>query len=320
MFALCDCNAFYCSCEAVFQPRLRGLPVVVLSNNDGCAIARSAEAKALGIPMGAPAFQWRDFFQEHRVQVFSSNYALYGDMSRRVMSVLREHAAAVEVYSIDEAFLSLEGMAAGQMEAHAKMIRETVRRWTGIPIGVGVASSKLLAKLANRQAKKTGGVCVFDYRSTEGQALLDAWPCGELWGVAGRLAARLERLGIRTAGELSRAPRTTIRKQFGVVGRAPGVGVAGCVLPGTGGSHPRPSEHLRVALVRASRHRLGGATPGGGHARGTSGREDAAARVGGVGGVRVPANRPAPGGPAAVPSAGRARAPGAHQLHPGTGG
>ena len=216
-FALCDCNSFYCSCEAVFQPRLWGKPVVVLSNNDGCAIARSPEAKVLGIPMGAPEFQWREFFREHRVEVFSSNYALYGDMSRRVMETLRQHAA-VEVYSIDEAFLSLEGMPVDRLEAHAQTIRQTVKQWTGIPIGVGVASSKLLAKLANRQAKKTGGVCVLDHRSTEGQAIIEGWPCQELWGVAGRLANRLAKLGIFTAGQLSRAPRATIRRQFGVVG------------------------------------------------------------------------------------------------------
>ena len=217
-FALCDCNSFYCSCEAVFQPRLWGKPVVVLSNNDGCVIARSPEAKAAGIPMGAPAHLWREQLREHSVEVFSSNYALYGDMSRRVMQVLRQHAAAVEVYSIDEAFLSLEGMGAGKLEAHAHSIRDTVRQWTGIPIGVGVASTKTLAKLANRHAKKTGGVCVLDHGSSETRMLLDAWPVQELWGVAARLAARLARVGINTAGELSRAPRPVIRKELGVVG------------------------------------------------------------------------------------------------------
>ena len=217
MFALCDCNAFYASCEAVFQPRLWGKPVVVLSNNDGCVIARSSEAKALGIPMGAPAFQWRQHFQENAVEVFSSNYALYGDMSRRVMQVLRQHAAAVEVYSIDEAFLSLEGMAATGLEPHARQVRQTVRQWTGIPIGVGVAASKVLAKLANRQAKKTGGVCVLDHESRAGQDLLEDWPVGELWGVAGRLAARLSALGILTAGQLARAKRPLLRQKFGVV-------------------------------------------------------------------------------------------------------
>ena len=217
MFALCDCNSFYASCEAVFQPRLWGKPVVVLSNNDGCVIARSPEAKALGIPMGAPAFQWRAHFQEHAVEVFSSNYALYGDMSRRVMQVLRQHAAAVEVYSIDEAFLSLEGMAPGQMEAHARQVREIVRQWTGIPIGVGVAATKVLAKLANRQAKKTGGVCVLDHESAAGKDLLEEWPVQELWGVAARLAKRMEDIGVVTAGQLARSKRTLLRQRFGVV-------------------------------------------------------------------------------------------------------
>ena len=217
MFALCDCNSFYCSCERFFNPKLRDKPVVVLSNNDGCVIARTPEAKALGIPMGAPEFQWRGFFEQHRIAVLSSNYALYGDMSRRVMNVLRQQAGEVEVYSIDEAFLSLEGMAVGQMEAHAQHIRETVRQWTGIPIGVGVAATKTLAKLANRQAKKSGGVYVLDHRSEVGQALIEDWPVGNLWGVAGRLEKRLAALSIYTAGQLSRAKLALLRKSFGVV-------------------------------------------------------------------------------------------------------
>jgi DNA polymerase V len=148
--ALCDANSFYCSCERVFQPQLARLPVVVLSNNDGCVIARTSEAKALGIPMGVLAFQWRDRFKAWGVEVFSSNYALYGDMSRRVMRVLADHAATIEVYSIDEAFLDLSGLSGSSLEAHAREVRETVLRWTGIPVGVGVSSIKVLAKLANR--------------------------------------------------------------------------------------------------------------------------------------------------------------------------
>ena len=218
LLALVDCTSFYASCEAVFRPSLWGKPVVVLSNNDGCVIARSPEAKALGIPMGAPEFQWRERLRDLNVAVFSSNYELYGDMSARVMTVLRRFAAAVEVYSIDEAFLSLEGMAWSQLEAHAREIRETVRRWTGIPVGVGVGTSKLLAKLANRAAKKRDGVLVLDHDTDAGCALIDAWPCQELWGVAGRLAARLAVLGILTAGDLRRASRPLIRQRFGVVG------------------------------------------------------------------------------------------------------
>ncbi len=217
MFALCDANSFYCSCEAVFQPRLWGKPVVVLSNNDGCVIARSPEAKALKIPMGAPAFQWRRHFAENQVEVFSSNYALYGDMSRRVMQVLRQHAAAVEVYSIDEAFLSLEGIAMSQLEAHGALVREKVLRWTGIPIGVGIGATKVLAKLANRAAKKAGGVLVLDHQGEKGQALIEEWPVKELWGVAGRLEKRLAALGIYTAGQLARAKLSLLRQSFGVV-------------------------------------------------------------------------------------------------------
>ena len=212
-----DCNSFYCSCERVFQPRLDTLPVVVLSNNDGCVIARTPEAKALGIPMGAPEFQWRDRFQEWGVEVFSSNYALYGDMSRRVMEILAGFTSAIEVYSIDEAFLEVEDWSAGQLQALGAELRERVLRWTGLPVGVGVAATKTLAKVANRQAKRTGGVFVLDHTTPEGQALLEAWPVAELWGVAGRLERRLAGLGISTAGQLARAKPALLRQKFGVV-------------------------------------------------------------------------------------------------------
>lgn len=217
MFALCDCNSFYCSCEAVFRPSLWGQPVVVLSNNDGCAIARSPEAKALGVKMGEPWHLHRDQWGRAGVQVFSSNYELYGDMSARVMHTLGLHAAALETYSIDEAFLSLDGLPANRLEGHARAVREAVRYWTGIPIGVGVGATKVLAKLANRQAKRTGGVCVLDHVAPAGRALIDSWPVGELWGVAGRLEKRLAALSIYTAGELARAKRSLLRQQFGVV-------------------------------------------------------------------------------------------------------
>jgi DNA polymerase V len=215
--ALTDANSFYCSCERVFQPRLEGVPVVVLSNNDGCVIARTPEAKALGIPMGAVAFQWRDRFKEWGVEVFSSNYALYGDMSRRVMQVLAQHAVAIEVYSIDEAFLDLSGLSDSGLEDHAWELRATVLQWTGIPVGVGVSSTKVLAKIANRQAKKTGGMCVLDHQNTEGKALLDSWPCEDIWGIAEATANKLASMGIHTAGELARAPLKVIRSRLGVV-------------------------------------------------------------------------------------------------------
>jgi DNA polymerase V len=216
--ALVDANSFYASCERVFQPRLEGVPVVVLSNNDGCVIARTPEAKALGIPMGALAFQWKDRFQEWGVEVFSSNYSLYDDMSRRVLQALAQHSAAIEVYSIDEAFLDLSGLSGCGLEDHAREVRETVLQWTGIPVGIGVSTTKVLAKIANRQAKKTGGVCVLDYQNAEGRALLDSWPCAEMWGVAEATANKLASMGIRTAGELSRAPLKVIRSRLGVVG------------------------------------------------------------------------------------------------------
>ncbi len=216
MFALVDCNSFYCSCEAVFQPRLWGKPVVVLSNNDGCVIARSPEAKVAGIPMGAPAFLWQEQFAKQGVEVLSSNYELYGDMSARVMQVLGDAASAIEVYSIDEAFLGFDGTTE-QLLPVGQDLRARVRRWTGIPVGVGIAATKVLAKLANRHAKKNGGVYALDYSSAEGRALIETWPVEDLWGVAGMLEKRLARLGIHTAGELARAKRPVLRKSFGVV-------------------------------------------------------------------------------------------------------
>lgn len=217
-FALVDCNSFYCSCERVFQPKLRGKPVVVLSNNDGCIIARTDEAKALGIPMAAPFFAVRELVETHGVEVFSSNYALYGDMSRRVMQTLALHAPAMEVYSIDEAFLCLDELPVGELEPYVTHLRSTVRQWTGIPVGIGVGATKVLSKIANRAAKKRSGVFVLDHASAAGKALLDAWPCKDLWGIASRLSWRLETLGIRTAGELARATPRIIRRQLGVVG------------------------------------------------------------------------------------------------------
>ena len=207
----------YCSCERAFQPRLQGLPVVVLSNNDGCAIARTTEAKDLGIPMGAPEFEWRQRFKEWGVQVFSSNYALYGDMSRRVMEVLGGFSPAVEVYSIDESFLHVQDWPLAQLEGFGSEIRERVLRWTGIPVGVGVGATKTLAKVANRGANKTGGVFVLDHTSAQGRALLEEWPVAELWGVASRLECRLAELGIRTAADLARAKPALLHQCFGVV-------------------------------------------------------------------------------------------------------
>lgn len=157
IFALVDCNNFYASCERVFNPKLNGRPIVVLSNNDGCVVARSNEAKALGIGMGVQEFQIRPLLRAHRVHVFSSNYTLYGDMSQRVMETLEQFSPDVEVYSIDEAFLSLVGFEHRDFTEHGRLIRRTVLQWTGIPVSVGIAETKTLAKIANRIAKRTPG-------------------------------------------------------------------------------------------------------------------------------------------------------------------
>ena len=154
MFALIDCNNFYASCERVFQPHLNGKPLVILSNNDGCVIARSNEAKSLGIPMGAPAFKYKEIFQKNNVQIFSSNFTLYGDMSNRVMSIIARHLPDVEIYSIDEAFVKFSGFSEYEANKKCKEIIETVIKWTGIPVSIGLAPTKSLAKVANRIAKK----------------------------------------------------------------------------------------------------------------------------------------------------------------------
>ena len=216
--ALVDCNNFFCSCERVFNPALMGKPVVVLSNNDGCIISRSDEAKALGIPMGAPLHEQQAVIRKHGVQVFSSNYTLYGDMSARVMSILREEVPAIEVYSIDEAFLQLPG---NFTEGHARALQAKVLRWTGIPVCIGIATTKLQAKLANRHAKKnkdlTGGVFdLANYWDPEG--IMAATPTDGLWGVGKNLAQRLRGMGVKTALEFKQADPAAIRKSMGVIG------------------------------------------------------------------------------------------------------
>ena len=220
VFALVDCNNFYASCEKLFRPDLADKPVVVLSNNDGCIIARSKEAKKLGIKMGLPVFQVRDLLQKHKIVAFSSNYALYADMSQRVMSTLESLAPRVEVYSIDEAFLDLTGVEFTQnLTEFGLSVRNTVQKWTGITVCVGIAPTKTLAKLANHAAKtwpKTGGVV--DLTSSERQRkLLSLLPVGEVWGIGGKQTKRLEQLGITTALQLADADPKFIRQHFSVV-------------------------------------------------------------------------------------------------------
>ncbi len=216
--ALVDCNNFYASCERVFQPALRGRPVVVLSNNDGCVIARSNEAKALGIEMGAPWHLNRERFEREGVIVRSSNYTLYGDMSGRVMKVLADFAPELEIYSIDEAFIGLAGMEE-RAEAHMRQARATVLQWTGIPVLVGIAPSKTLAKVANRIAKKTpesGGVLSLMDEAAQ-MAALARLELTDLWGISDRIEKRLHAIGIRTPLELRGVSPKWVRSQFSVV-------------------------------------------------------------------------------------------------------
>ncbi len=203
MIALVDCNNFYVSCERIFDPSLEGRPVVVLSNNDGCVIARSEEAKALGIAMGAPVFRMESFITRHGVRVFSSNYALYGDLSGRVQAILREFSPQVETYSIDEAFLVLQLPPGRDLYAYGDEIRLAIRRRLGIPVTVGIASTKSLAKLANRFAKKnkgTGPVYCLDTNEKTAEALA-ATPIGDVWGIGAQHSRRLQWMGIATAAD-----------------------------------------------------------------------------------------------------------------------
>lgn len=220
VFALIDCNNFYASCERVFNPRLEGRPVVVLSNNDGCVIARSNEAKALGIGMGVPEFQIRPLLRRHRVHVLSSNYALYGDMSQRVMETLEQFCPDLEIYSIDEAFLGLSGFTSRHLTDYGHLIRSTVKRWTGLPVSVGMAETKTLAKIANRIAKRTpdtGGV--FDLLACpDRDALLSRVPVEDVWGIGSNHTRFLHQHGMTTALQLRHANDQFIRKQMGVVG------------------------------------------------------------------------------------------------------
>jgi len=218
MFGLVDCNNFYASCERVFNPSLNGKPIVVLSNNDGCVIARSNEAKVLGIKMGVPAYQIKGLVKQHDVAVFSSNYVLYGDMSGRVMSMLAELAPEIEVYSIDEAFLNLEGIQNLQILG-SEIVRQ-VTRGTGIPVSVGIAPTKTLANLANKFAKKYPAynrLCIIDTEGKRTKAL-QLTGIGDVWGIGRKQAAKLEKQGVRTAYDFTQLPGSWVRKNMTVTG------------------------------------------------------------------------------------------------------
>ena len=218
IFALVDCNNFYASCERVFAPNLKERAIVILSNNDGCIVARSNEAKSLGIPMGAPIFKQKAIIKKNNVAVFSSNYELYGDMSKRVMDSLSLFTPDMEVYSIDEAFLRLDYLQPRNLYEYCKTIREKILQWTGIPVSIGIAPTKVLAKVANHVAKKkTDGV--FDIRCQQKQDdILKSLDADKIWGIARSWSERLNSMGIYKASELRDASPTIIRKHLSVVG------------------------------------------------------------------------------------------------------
>ena len=222
-FALVDVNNFYVSCERVFQPRLEGIPLVVLSNNDGCAVARSNEVKALGVKMGTPWFKMKDLARQHGIRAFSSNYTLYGDMSNRATTVLRDFAPDLEVYSIDESFLRIESVAHlyGGAIPMGHQMRNRIKQWTGLPVCVGVGPTKTLAKFANHLAKKNpvfNGVCDLHALSRpERLAWMHGVEVGEVWGVGPRITKRLGAMGITSVLDLRNASPKEMRAHFGVV-------------------------------------------------------------------------------------------------------
>jgi DNA polymerase V len=221
MIALVDCNNFYASCERLFQPHLQKKPIVVLSNNDGCVIARSDEAKALGIEMGTPAFMLEPVLQQHDVSVFSSNYTLYGDLSDRVMSHLSRFADDMEIYSIDEAFLNLISFRYNNLTEYGLTIRNTILQNVGIPVSIGIAPSKTLAKMANRLVKKKHtplGVHCLD-TNEKIQYALQHTEVKDIWGVGSQYAKLLTRNGFTTAWDLSQAPEDWVKKNMSVVGQ-----------------------------------------------------------------------------------------------------
>ena len=220
MFALADCNNFYASCERVFRPDLQGKPVIVLSNNDGCAVARSNEAKALGIKMGDPLFKIRDIVNKHNVAVFSGNMALYGDMSQRVRWVLEEYAPSIEVYSIDEAFLDLRGITNIDFDQYAKHISAQCWKMTSIPVSVGIAPTKTLAKIASKLCKqypKLRGGC-YMHRPQDIEKVLRKYPIEDVWGIGRRSVPKLKAKDVNTAYEFTQLPEGVVQNMFGITG------------------------------------------------------------------------------------------------------
>lgn len=221
MFGLCDCNNFFVSCERVFNPSLEGRPVVVLSNNDGCVVSRSNEAKAIGIKMGQPLYQIRDFIKRHDVAVCSSNYHLYGDMSHRVMSILKQHVPAIEIYSIDEAFLMLDGIPVERLKKFGEELAFIVRRSTGIPVSIGMSRTKTLAKVASRLCKrypKLNSACLM-YRDEDIEKVLSSYPIEDVWGIGRRQAKMFKECRIETAGQFWKLGEEWIDNRLNITGK-----------------------------------------------------------------------------------------------------
>ena len=220
MIALVDCNNFFVSCERVFRPDLDGKPVVVLSNNDGCIVSRSNESKAMGIAMGTPYFKVKHLVENGQLTVFSSNYALYGDLSNRVMSILADEVPKIEVYSIDEAYLHIDGIAPDRISKLCRNLTEKIRQWVGIPVSIGVAPTKTLAKIASHFAKKYKGyrgVCMMDTDEKRIKAL-KLTPIDDVWGIGRRLAPKMLEWGINTAYDFTQRPKEWVRERLGING------------------------------------------------------------------------------------------------------
>jgi DNA polymerase V len=220
MYALADCNNFFVSCERAFQPQLEGRPVVVLSNNDGCVVARSNESKALGIKMGTPYFKVKDLVDAGKLIVRSSNYTLYGDLSGRIMSILSSASPKLEVYSIDEAFMVMDGMNSEQIKPVAHSLVHQIRKWVGVPVSIGIADTKTLAKVASHFAKKYlgyRGVCAIDSEEKRLKAL-SMTEIGDIWGVGWRTAPKLAEQGVKTALDFVNKPQEWVDKRMGISG------------------------------------------------------------------------------------------------------
>ena len=221
MFALIDCNNFYASCERVFQPHLNGKPVVILSNNDGCVIARSNEAKSLGIPMGAPAFKYKEVFQKNKVQIFSSNFTLYGDISNRVMSIISRYVPDVEIYSIDEAFIKFDGFSEDETNEKCRVLIKTILKWTGIPVSIGLAPTKSLAKVANRIAKKystrTNGFYSINNNEKRIKALKNI-SAGDIWGIGFQNKKKLFKVNVKSGIDFVNLPDQWVKKNMSIIG------------------------------------------------------------------------------------------------------